>query len=336
MPKVLIATAMLAGLEGAFLDLLRGARFEVVYPRTRKQLTEAELLAELGGVTASLAGSEPYTRRVIEACPQLAVIARNGVGYDAVDVTAATERGIAVAVTPGANHESVAEHTLALMLTLARSILPQHAAIQAGGWQRDVGVPLRGRTLGLVGLGRIGREVAIRAAAFRMRVLACDPAADAGYARERGIEIVALDELLRASDFVSLHVPMTTECRRLIDGRALSLMKPTAFLINTARGGLVCEESLARALKERGIAGAGLDVFADEPPPADHPLLGMENVICTAHTAGVDAQARDDMALLAAQAIVALSRGEWSQATVVNPQCRTRFCWPASRQELCR
>ena len=327
MPKVLIATAMLAGLEGPFLDVLRGAGFEVVYPRARRQLTEAELLVELAGVSASLAGSEPYTRHVIESCPQLAVIARNGVGYDAVDVAAATERGVAVAITPGANHESVAEHTLALMLTLARSIVPQHAAIAAGGWRRDMGLPLRGRTLGLIGLGRIGREVAIRAAAFRMRVLACDPAADGEFARQRGIELVKLDDLLRASDFVSLHLPFTSDCRHLIDARALSLMKPSAFLINTARGGLVCEDALVTAVKERRLAGAGLDVFADEPPPANHPLLGLENVICTAHTAGVDAQALADAALIAAQAIVALSRGDWSQATVVNPQCRAKFCW---------
>src|SRR5687767_6681403 len=126
MPKVLIATAMLADLEGPFLSLLKDAGFEVVYPRQRKQLTEEELLEELQGVTATLAGSEPYSRRVIESCPQLRVIARNGVGYDAVDVAAATQHGIAVTVTPGANHESVAEHTFALMLTLARSIIPQH------------------------------------------------------------------------------------------------------------------------------------------------------------------------------------------------------------------
>jgi D-3-phosphoglycerate dehydrogenase len=331
MPKVLIATAMLAGMEGPFLDLLRGAGLEVVYPKVRRQLTEEELLDELQGASATLAGSEPYTRRVIEACPQLAVIARNGVGYDAVDVAAATERGVAVAVTPGANHESVAEHALALMLTLARSIVPQHAAIRGGGWRRDVGVPLRGRTLGLVGLGRIGREVALRASAFRMRVLACDPAVDAEFVRRNSVQLVPFDELLTQSDFVSLHLPMTAECRHLIDARALGLMKPTAFLINTARGGLVCEEALVRALRERKIAGAGLDVFADEPPPAGHPLFALDNVICTAHTAGVDAQALADSALLAAQAVVDLSRGDWSRATVVNPQCRAKFCWSPRR-----
>jgi len=327
MPKVLIATAILAGLDKPFLHLLHDAGFDVVYPRERKQLTEDELIEALQGVAASLAGSEPYTRRVIESSPQLAVIARNGVGYDAVDVAAATQHGIAVTVTPGANQESVAEHTFALMLAAARSIVPQHVAIAAGRWQRDVGFPLRGRTLGLVGLGRIGREVALRAVAFRMRVMAYEPFPDPRFIDQHGIHLAPLEQLLAESDVVSLHLPLTKETEHLIDGRALSLMKATAFLINTARGGLVDEQALLRALQERRIAGAGLDVFAEEPPPANHPLLKHPNVVCTAHTAGVDLQARDDMALLAAQAIVALSRGQWSGATVVNPECRSRFRW---------
>jgi phosphoglycerate dehydrogenase-like enzyme len=328
MPKVLIATALLAGLDKPFKHALREAGLEVVYPRQRKQLTEEELLAELAGVSASLAGSEPYTRRVIEASPQLRVIARNGVGYDAVDVAAASERGVAVTVSPGANHESVAEHALALLLTVARSIVPQHDAIRAGQWRRDVGAPLRGRTLGLVGLGRIGKAVASRAAAFRLRVLAHEPAPDADFVRQHRLGLVSLDQLLAESDFVSLHVPLVTETRHLIDDRALALMKPMAFLINTARGGVVCEEALLRALRERRIAGAGLDVFADEPLPANHPLLALENVVCTAHTAGTDSQALDDLALRAAQAIVALSRGQWPAQQIVNPESQARFRWP--------
>jgi len=328
MPRVLIATAMLAGLDKPFLHVLQDAGFEIVYPRQRKQLSEDELLAELDGIVAAIAGSEPYTRRVLESSVQLRVIARNGVGYDAVDVAAATERGIAVTVTPGANQESVAEHTFALLLTLARSVIPQHTAISAGRWQRDVGFPLRGRTLGLIGLGRIGREVAIRAAAFRMRVLAYEPLPDAVFVNEHRIALVPLAQLLSQSDFVSLHLPLTPQSQHLIDGPALKLMKPTAFLVNTARGGLVEEAELLRALVERRIAGAGLDVFAEEPPQAGNPLLKLPNVVCTAHTAGVDAQARDDMALLAAESIVALSRGQWSQAAVVNPECRSRFRWP--------
>lgn len=327
MPKVLIATAILAGLERPFLDVLKSAGFEIVYPRQRKQLIEEELIEELKGVAASLAGSEPYTRRVIESCPQLRIIARNGVGYDAVDIAAANERGVAVTITPGANHESVAEHAFALMLTVARSIIPQHSAICAGRWQRDIGFPLRGRTLGLVGLGRVGQAVAVRAKAFQMRVLAHEPFPDHDFADRHQIALTSLEELLSESDFVSLHLPFTKESQHLIDGRRLGLMKPTAFLINTARGGLIDEDALLRALRENKLAGAGLDVLADEPPPPDHPLLKLKNVVCTAHTGGVDLQARDDMALLAAEAIAAVSRGQWSAAHVVNPECRAAFRW---------
>jgi D-3-phosphoglycerate dehydrogenase len=328
MPKVLIATTTLAGLDGPFRQLLCDAGFEVVYPRLRKPLTEDELLVELQGVAASIAGFEPYTRRVIEASPQLRVIARNGVGYDAVDVVAATEHGIAVTVTPGANQESVAEHTFALLLALARAVVPQHTAIRGGEFRRVAGVPLRGRTLGLVGLGRIGREVALRAAAFRMRILAHEPLPDVGFVQQHGITLAPLAQLLAESDFISLHVPLTAESQHLIDARALSLMKPTALLINTARGGLICEDDLVQALRDGRIAGAGLDVFADEPPPRDHPLTQLDNVICTAHTAGIDLQARDDMAMLAAGAIVALSRGQWPEQQVVNPECRAKFRMP--------
>ena len=325
MPRVLIATTTLAGVEGPFLDLLRGAGFEVVYPPERKSLSAEELQRELQGVAAVIAGFERYTPEVIAACPDLRVIARNGVGYDAVDLAAATEHGIAVTVTPGVNHEAVAEHTLALLLTLARAIVPQDAAIHSGGWRRDNGVPLRGRTLGLVGLGRIGREVAVRAAPFRMRLLVHDPQADPAFVAQYGATLVSLERLLEEADFVSLHLPLTPATRHLIDARALRRMKPSAFLINTARGGVVDEAALTEALQSGRLAGAALDVFVEEPPAAGAVLSRLPNVICTAHTAGIDLQARDDMARLAAQAIVALSRGEWPEAQVVNPECRERF-----------
>jgi phosphoglycerate dehydrogenase-like enzyme len=327
MHKVLIATPTLAGPDWPFLDVLRGAGLEVVYPRQRKALTEDDLLVELEGVAAVVAGMEPYTRRVIEASQGLRVIARVGVGYDAVDTDAAAERGVAVTVTPGVNQESVAEHTFALMLALARSVVPMHLAIRGGGWRRDSGVPLRGRTLGLVGLGRIGKEVALRAAAFRMTVLAYDPVPDARFADEHHVALVPLDRLLAESDFVSLHLPLAVESRHLIDARALGRMKPTAFLINTARGGLVDEAALAAALRAGRLAGAGLDVFAEEPPPPGDPLRRPDNVVCTGHTAGIDSQSRDDMALLAARSVAALSRGEWPESQVVNPACRGKFRW---------
>lgn len=328
MPKVLIAPAPLAKLEAGFLHELRAAKFDIAYPARQAQLTEDELLGELKGVSAVVAGSEPYTSRVMDAHPNLRVIARAGVGYDAVDVAAATERGIVVTFTPGTNQDAVAEHTFGLILALAKRILDQDHKTRAGQWPRQATLPLRGRTLGIAGLGRIGKAVAVRGRCFGMRLLAYEPFPDKAFVADQHVSLVPFDQLLTESDFLTLHLPLTPEAKHLINKKTLARMKPSAFLVNTARGGLVCETDLIAALRERRLAGAGLDVFEDEPPAKDHPLFGFENVVLTAHTAGVDQQSRDDMALHAAQAIVALSRGDWPAQQIVNPEVRGKFRWP--------
>ncbi len=326
MPKVLIAPATLADVGGPYLEALRGANLDVVFSPYPAQMVEEELLPTLQGVSASLAGSEPYTRRVIEANPQLRVIARAGVGYDAVDLAAATERGIAVTITPGTNQDAVAEHTFALMLALVKNLIPQHTGTVAGRWPRQANLPLRGRTLGIAGLGRIGKAVAVRGDAFGMPLLAYEPYPDAAFVRQYHVTLLPLERLLAESDFLSLHLPLTPESKHLINKATLARMKPTAFLVNTARGGLVCEADLYEALRAGRLAGAALDVFEAEPPGAS-PLFGLENVVVTPHAAGVDLRSRDDMALSAAQAIVSLSRGEWPAEKVVNPEVRARFRW---------
>jgi phosphoglycerate dehydrogenase-like enzyme len=326
MPKVLIAPATLANVGGAYLEALRCANLEVVFSPFPAQMVESELLPTLAGVSASLAGSEPYTRRVIEANPQLRVIARAGVGYDAVDLAAATERGIAVCITPGTNQHAVAEHTFTLMLALVKNLIPQHHGTVAGRWPRQSNLPLRGRTLGIAGLGRIGKAVATRGAAFGMPLLAYEPYPDQDFVRRWNVTLVPFERLLAESDFLSLHLPLTAESKHLIRKETLARMKPTAFLVNTARGGLVCEADLYDALWAGRLAGAGLDVFEQEPPAAS-PLFGLNNVVVTPHAAGVDVQSRDDMALSAAQAIASLSRGEWPAEKVVNPEVRERFRW---------
>jgi phosphoglycerate dehydrogenase-like enzyme len=327
MATVLIAPTTLKNLGGPYLDLLRQAGFDLAYPPQNHQLNEDELLAQLRGVSATLAGSEPYTRRVLAASPALRVIARAGVGYDAVDVQAATAHGVAVAIAPGTNQDAVAEHTFTLILALAKHLVPQHAGVKAGAWPRGTNLPLRGRVLGIAGLGRIGKAVALRGLAFGMPVLAFEPIPDRAFVAAHGVTLVPFERLLAESDFLTLHLPLTPESRHLIDRRALTRMKPTAFLINTARGGLVCEADLVEALQARRLAGAGLDVFEQEPPAADNPLFALDNVVLTPHAAGVDLQSRDDMALSAARAIVALSRGEWPAEQVVNPEVRARFRW---------
>jgi D-3-phosphoglycerate dehydrogenase len=324
MPKVLISPMTLAGLDITFVDVLKEAGFELVYPGLGRQLNEEELMHSLRGIDASLAGSEPYTRRVFAAHPQLKVVARVGVGYDAVDVEAATEHGVVVTITPGANHDSVAEHAFTLMLALVKDLVYQHNSLIAGGWPRKTNLPLRGKTLGIAGLGRIGKAIALRAECFGMNLIAYDPFPDEAFARAHGIRWVTFDQLLAESDMLTLHLPYTKESKHLINKTTLAKMKPTAFLINTARGGLVCEADLYDALKNKRLAGAGLDVFEEEPP-GKIPLFELSNVVVTPHNAGTDVKGRDDMAESAARAIVALTRGEWPAEKIVNPAVRGRL-----------
>ena len=326
MNRVLIAPAPLAGLQARFVDVLRDAGFELVYPQRATQLTEDELRDALAGCQAAVAGSEPYTRAVIAANPQLRSIARAGVGYDAVDLAAATDHGVAVSITPGTNQDAVAEHTFALILALAKSVVTQHAGTCNLKWPRRANLPLRGRTLGIAGLGRIGKAVALRGECFKMKLIAYEPYPDTAFAAQHNIRLVSWEELLAESDILTLHLPASEATRHLINRDALRRMKPTAELINTSRGALVNEADLVDALQNKRLAGAGLDVFELEPP-CDSPLFRMENVVVTPHAAGVDVQSRDDMALSAAEAVVALSRGEWPAEKLVNPDVRARFRW---------
>lgn len=324
MPKVLITPMTLAGVQAGFLDVLRSGGFEPVYPLRIGLLTEQELLQQLPGIWAVLAGSEPYTSKVLDASPELRVIARVGVGYDAVDVPHATRRGVAVTITPGANHDGVAEQTFALMLAVAKDVIPQHLGTRHLTWPRRTTLAIRGKTLGIAGLGRIGKAVALRAKAFGMKLKAYDPVPDHEFARANGVELVALEKLLAEADFLSLHLPYTPESKHLINKKTLALMKPGAILLNTARGGLVCEADLIEALQAKKLAGAGLDVFEQEPP-SDSPLFRMDNVVVSPHLSGADFQSRDDMAYSGATAIVKLHRGEWPAEQVVNPDVKERF-----------
>lgn len=326
MPKVLMAPATLAGLEGRHLQMLREAGFEIVWPWVKGQMNEEELLDHLVGIDATLAGSEPYTARVLAARPQLKIIARAGVGYDAVDLQACNERGVAVCFTPGTNHDCVAEHTFAMMLALAKDLINQHLGTRAGSWPRQATLPLRGRTLAIAGLGRIGKAVAVRGEAFSMKLLAYEPYPDQAFVERHHVTLVPFETLLAEADYLCIHAPFTAETRHLINKKTLALMKPTAFLLNLARGALVNEADLYDALKNKRLAGAAMDVFEQEPPPVT-PLLELPNVVLTPHGAGTDTQSRDDMAACAARAIVELSRGEWPAELVVNKDVRGRFQW---------
>ncbi|HEX5105640.1 MAG TPA: phosphoglycerate dehydrogenase [Pirellulaceae bacterium] len=327
---VLVCQPLLFNKPGAYRAILESAGMEVRFPRTGGTvLSEAQLAAELDGVTATIASTEPYTVAILQTAPGLRVISRTGVGYDSIDVGAATERGIVVACTPGTNHDAVAEHTFALLLAVAKRVVPYHAEVAQGGFRRKPSAALRGKTLGLVGLGRIGRAVARRAAAFDMRVLAHDPFLTAVLPDARGVELVPFDELLAQSDFISLHAAATDGTSRLICRESLAQMKQGVVILNTARGTLIDEGALAEALQSGKVAAAGIDVF-DREPPADSPLLSAPNVVLSPHIAGIDEQAFEDMVTMAAQTIADLYQRKWPAERLVNgSQLPQPWKWPA-------
>lgn len=262
-------------------------------------------------------------REILDRAGRLRLIQKMGAGYDRLDLPSATARGIPVAVTAGANAATVAEHTLLLMLALARDVEHQRATMLGGNWRDYAGsvrsIELAGATLGIVGLGAIGIEVARRAAAFEMRLVATSRTPKPEIEGDLGIERVGLPDLWQRSDFVVLACPLTPETRRLIDAAALAQMKPTAYLINIARGEVIDEQALFEALTSGQIAGAGLDVFASEPAPADHPLMTLPNVYATPHVAGLAAGALNRAWQCIADNVDRVERGErpwW----VVNPE----------------
>ena len=327
MPTALIVPPTLYEMQGDYLKVLRDAGFSVRFThRGDTNPNEAELCRYLTDVDAVLAGGELYSETVLQSAPKLRVMSRIGVGYDCVDLDACRRRGIVVAITPGANDQAVAEHTLALLLAVGRRLLQRHRAVVAGRWPRDPLPAIRGSTLGLIGLGRIGRAVALRARPFDMHILAYEPLPDMKFVAEYGIRLVPLDELLRESDFVSLHVPLLPETEGIINRRTLALMKPTAVLVNTARGGLVNEDDLYDALSSGQIAAAGLDVFVREPCFGTR-LLELDNVLATPHMAGVDHRSVRDMLTMAAQNVVDLHQGRWLPDRLVNPDLGPGWKW---------
>jgi D-3-phosphoglycerate dehydrogenase len=307
---VLITGHTFRRVPGGHEQRLVDAGCELISSPYQRGATEEELIPLVRDVDAVLATTDAFTRRVFAAANRLKIVARFGVGYDAIDCDAAAEHGVWVTITPGTNELSVADHTLALILALARRLVPEVNATKAGDWARPIGTELGGLTLGLIGFGRIGRQVALRARAFGMALLVYDLFQDEQAAAEVGARYVPLDDLLAGADFVSLHAPATPQTHDLINAETLARMKPSAYLVNTARGELVNEADLAAALRAGQIAGAALDVFKQEPPPKDHPLLALPNVIATSHVAGITTQSAQRMAALAADNILAALRGE--------------------------
>jgi glyoxylate reductase len=281
------------------------------FPPTREQI-----IAFAQGVDALLTLlTEHIDGALLDALPTVRVVSNMAVGYDNIDVAACTERGVVVCITPDVLTDTTADFAFALMLAVARQLKPATEAVLRGEWRTweplgFLGHDVSGATLGIVGFGRIGQAVARRARGFNMTVLYTDRNPQPAAEHETGAQYVSLDVLLQQSDFVSLHVPLTPETRHLISARELSMMKPTAVLINTARGPVVDTRALVRALQERQIWGAALDVTDPEPLPPNHPLLQCPNVLVTPHIASASEVTRARMAELAAQNILAVLRGD--------------------------
>jgi len=295
------------------------ARVALAYERPDQPI--AEQIAEADAVVVRVL---PLGRELLSRARRLRVIGKHGVGVDNIDLAAATELGIAVVNTPQANAQAVAEMALALLMALARKLRPADLATRAGtvgDRNRFGGVELAGKTLGVVGVGNIGLRLArMCRAAFDMAVLAFDPYADPARLAEQGVRLVDdLGELLAAADYVSVHAPLTEQTRGLIGREALARMKPTAYLVNTARGGIVDELALAQALRAGRLAGAALDVFVEEPPPPSHPLFQLDNLIATPHVAGITAESMVRIAEQVAGDVLAVLRGE-QPPTTLNPR----------------
>jgi D-3-phosphoglycerate dehydrogenase / 2-oxoglutarate reductase len=312
MKRVLIADK----LEATGIELLAAAGIEV---DNRPGLKGDELKTAIRAADAVICRSQPkLTAEYFEDTGKLRAVARAGVGVDNIDVAAATRKGVVVMNTPSGNTVSAAEHTIALLLALARRIPAADAVMKAGGWDRNkfVGTEVAGKTLGVIGLGRIGGEVARRAKGMDMRIIALDPMVTPARATELGYEMAAnLDDLLPRVDFLTVHVPGGDKTKSLIGARELGLMKKNARVLNVARGGVVDEKALADALAAGTIAGAGVDVFTAEPVVADNPLLKAPNVVLTPHLGASTLEAQENVAVEAAQLIVDfLQKGQIANA----------------------
>jgi phosphoglycerate dehydrogenase-like enzyme len=321
---ILVAFHIFKDRDAPWLEPLRARGFRLVHNELGRTMTEAELIAALPGVVATIAAAEPYNERVFAAAPELRVVARYGVGYDMVDVAAATRAGVPVAMAFGTNHETVADYAVGMALALGIRLLPHHRLVAGGGWGGAFQPGFWGRTIGIVGLGRIGRAVARRCAAFGMRILGTDPLADTAYALAHRIELVPLDRLLAESDIVTIHCPRLPSTTGLIGRAELARMKKGAVLVNTARGGIIDEAALVEALDSGQLAGAGLDVFAVEPPVGS-PLLARDDVILAPHVAGTDLLSERLMGERCVENILAILDGrDPGPGLVLNPEALGR------------
>ena len=302
------------------MEQLRNSGMELIDMRG-SGLEDSKFIDALKQVDAILCGNDLVVNdEVLEMAPRVRAIAKLGAGLDTVDIQAATRHNALVFHTPGANNQAVADHTFALILNVARRIIYCDRSLREKRWEHTkiMGLEIWQKTLGLVGLGAIGRCVALRAKGFQMRVVAYDPFWPTDFAREQGIEKMEIEELLKVSDIISIHVPLIPETQSMINEKTLGSMKPSAILINAARGGIVNETDLYHALKNGVIAGAGIDVFENEPP-SESPLLELDNVVLTPHTAAFTFEGMHNMSVGVVEQLIEYCNGN-KPAYAVNPE----------------
>lgn len=314
--RILLTTTSYQDIAGPHHELLESTGVEIV--RERGPLPESKMLELVGDFDAILCGDDQITRAVLEkAAPRLKILSKYGIGVDKIDVKAATEMGIPLSFCPGVNHTTVAEHTFALLLALVRNLVEIANATRSGNWKRLTGHEIMGKTLGIVGLGRIGKEVAIRAKAFGMTVIAYDVYWDEAFATTHGLSRAAsVAEIFEKSEVISLHTNLTPETRDMVRAETIATMKDGVIILNCSRGEVVHTADLAAALDSGKVGGYGADVLDEEPPPADHPLLMAKNCIVTSHIGSRTYESVQRQAMMAAQNLLHLLRGEKPLAQV--------------------
>ena len=318
MTTVLCALGATRPADDSWVRALEEAGCAVRFAQTSPSTPTSVVIRLLEGCAAVVAGGEPYAADVLAASPDLRHVARFGVGFDAVDLAAATAYGVVVTTTPGTNDWAVADHAIGLIIDLAHGISRHDRRVRRGEWGAARGVDVWQKTLGIVGLGRIGRGVARRGRGFEMRVIAHEPHPDQAFVEQHGVELVPLDDVFRQADFLSLHLPLSAETDKLVSADKLALMKPTAFLINTARGRLVDEDALYEAVRSARIAGAGLDAWSVEPM-TDPRWAELDNVVLTPHSAPATAEVWQATGAMAADQVLAVLRGEPPRG-MLNPE----------------
>ncbi len=317
MPKVVVTAKI--DQEGPHNAIFAANGFSVAFPPAVCDVFQEDgLISQLQDAQAVLAGSEPYTARVIESLPKLRAIVRAGVGFDAVNLVACDKARIPVCTTPGVNHHSVAEHSIALLMAIARGFPLLERKVRANRWERKSYPRIAGKTIGILGLGRIGQATATRAVGLGMKVLALEPYPNREFVKQWNIELVDLDTILARSDFLSLHLPMSIENHHIVNRERIAKMKKGVMIVNTARGPLINEADLCEALKSGYVAAAGLDVFEVEPLPLDSPLLKLDNVLVSGHVAGLDDDSAYDTSKMCAEIIVGLYQGRWPEGCCQN------------------